>query len=98
MILIVSMLFSILPVSAFAEENSTVTSGSCGENSTWQFDSATGTLTITGNGDMDDYLLEEKPWGDYIQNIEKVVIEDGVTSVGSSAFDNATELKNVSLA
>lgn len=98
MILIVSMLFSILPVSAFAEENSTVTSGSCGENSTWQFDSATGTLTITGNGDMDDYLLEERPWEDHIQNIEKIVIEDGVTSVGSSAFDNATELKNVSLA
>ncbi|MBR5319286.1 MAG: leucine-rich repeat protein [Peptococcaceae bacterium] len=98
MILIVSMLFSILPVSAFAEENSTVTSGSCGENTTWQFDSATGTLTITGNGDMDDYLLEERPWEDHIQNIEKIVIEDGVTSVGSSAFDNATELKNVSLA
>lgn len=97
-ILIVSMLFSILPVSAFAEENSTVTSGSCGENTTWQFDSATGTLTITGNGDMDDYLLEERPWEDHIQNIEKIVIEDGVTSVGSSAFDNATELKNVSLA
>lgn len=98
MILIVSMLFSILPVNAFAEENSTVISGSCGENTTWQFDSATGTLTITGNGDMDDYLLEERPWEDHIQNIEKIVIEDGVTSVGSSAFDNATELKNVSLA
>jgi hypothetical protein len=28
-ILIVSMLFSLMPISAFAEENSTVTSGSC---------------------------------------------------------------------
>ena len=37
----------------YAEE--TPTSGTCGENLTWNFDEATGTLTIEGSGRMEDY-------------------------------------------
>ena len=35
----------------------TVDSGECGDNLTWTLDSD-GTLTISGNGAMDDYTLE----------------------------------------
>lgn len=98
MILIINMLFSILPVSAFAEENSTVTSGSCGENTTWEFDSATGTLTINGSGEMKEYYWDDQPWKSYMQDIQAIVITAGVTSVSGNAFDNAIGLKNVSLA
>ena len=44
------MLLALLPATALAADPTT--SGSCGENLTWSFDSATGTLTISGTGAM----------------------------------------------
>lgn len=44
-----------------------VTSGNCGaqgDNVTWNFDSATGTLTISGTGAMADYTESFRPWKD----------------------------------
>ena len=38
-----------IPFTALEEADS-----SCGENLTWQFDSSSGTLTISGNGEMYD--------------------------------------------
>lgn len=44
-----------------------------------------GTLTISGNGAMPDFASSsEQPWS--AGNILKIVIEDGVTNVGSCAF------------
>ena len=38
-------------------------SGKCGENLNWVFDSETGTLTITGSGNMDNYSNRlQTPW------------------------------------
>lgn len=54
--------------------------GICGENVTWVFNPATGTLTISGTGDM--YTMDHAPWFDYRGRIKKVVIESGVTSIG----------------
>ena len=39
----------------YAAETEAPTSGTCGENLTWNFDEATGTLTIEGSGRMEDY-------------------------------------------
>ena len=58
-------------------------SGTCGENLTWAYDKTSKTLTISGTGAMDDYA-EHGPWNKL--NITKVVIEDGVTTIGDSAF------------
>ena len=56
-------------------------SGSLGDNLTWTLDEE-GTMIITGMGDMIDGSL-------YYQNdIKKVIIEDGVTSIGACAFEN----------
>lgn len=33
----------------------TTDAGSCGDNASWSFDGATGTLTISGSGEIDDY-------------------------------------------
>ena len=63
-------------------------SGTCGENLTWILDEATGVLTISGEGKMEDYhhLTEKQsPWKDY-SSIKEVVIEEGVTSIGNCAF------------
>jgi len=55
-------------------------SGSCGENVTYSFVESTGTLTISGTGDMSN-----SPWYSYRSSIKKVVINNGVTSIGSRA-------------
>ena len=50
-----------------------------------------GTLTISGNGDMPDFnfgnpSVSNRPWNDNIGSVQKIIIEDGVTSIGSNAF------------
>ena len=61
-------------------------SGTCGENLTWTYNESTKTLTISGKGDMADYKAWNAPWFDYISEIQTVIIEDGVTSIGEFAF------------
>ena len=69
-------------------EGDVVAEGSCGENVTWVLTGETGdmTLTISGTGEMDNLSSTAQPWSDYKNDIVSVVIEDGVTTVGSYAF------------
>ena len=56
------------------------------------------TLTLSGTGDMPDYSSSsETPWGSFAGEIETVVIESGITSVGNNAFCNYTELVNIDI-
>ena len=78
---------------AGGESGNTDYSGSCGENLTWTYDPETKTLTITGTGDMTDWPDgSEAPWAEFADEIEKVVIEEGVTSIGDNAFKDCTSL------
>lgn len=73
-----------------------MTSGTCGKNLTWKFDDAT--LTISGNGDMDDYIIsDEAPWDSLRESIKKVVIESGVTTIGERAFSWCKNLTSVTI-
>ncbi len=50
-----------------------------------------GTLTISGKGDMPDFnfgnpSVSNRPWNDNIGSVQKIIIEDGVTSIGRNAF------------
>ncbi len=50
-----------------------------------------GTLTISGKGDMPDFnfgnpSVSNRPWNDNISSVQKIIIEDGVTSIGRNAF------------
>ena len=60
-------------------------SGTCGDHLTWVLD-RDGVLTISGTGAMYNYSTEERPWDFGRNSIKKVVIEDGVTAVGTRAF------------
>ena len=71
-------------------------SGTCGENLTWTLDDA-GLLTISGTGAMEDYSSGGSPWFDYRANIITLVIESGVTRVGTYAFEGCRNLTNISL-
>ncbi len=76
----------------------TTASGTCGDHLTWTLDED-GTLTISGTGDMEwfeDYY--SAPWyAQYHQIIYKVVIEEGVTSIGKYAFYGITNMTSVSI-
>ncbi len=59
-----------------------------GNNITWNFDESTGTLTLSGNGEMYDLPDGEKaPWRkDFRQQVQHIIIKDGITSIGTKAF------------
>ena len=86
------------------------TTGTCGENLTWSFDTGSGALTISGYGDMYDfeeyYEYNESgqelfrstiPWRGCKDRIISVSLLDGLTYIGSSAFLNCVNLKSVSI-
>ena len=51
-------------------------SGACGEGVTYSFERATGTLTISGNRNMESYLRTNKvPWSSYKDSIKSVTIK-----------------------
>ena len=54
-------------------------------------------MTISGTGDMTDYTDINRPWYDYLSSITSVVIEDGVTSIGDSAFRGCTNLTGLTI-
>lgn len=73
-----------------------IASGTCGDNLTWTL-TTDGTLTIVGTGAMNDYSYYTSPWYDHCEAITSVVIEPGVTSVGTFAFYNCSELMNAEI-
>ena len=87
-LLAVAMMLALLPTAAFAEDSTTI-KYDCGENGNnviATLDTVTGTLTISGTGKMADYDKKPQPWADQRDNIKKLVVENGVTSIGDSAF------------
>ena len=76
-----------LCVTASAETHS----GSCGPNATWTLDDA-GKLTISGTGEM-----TSNPWISYNNSIKSIVIENGITSIISEAFQECSNLKSVAI-
>jgi hypothetical protein len=60
---------------------------------TWKF--SDGVLTVSGQGDMPEGLSQ--PWYEFGTSIRKVVIEEGVTSIGSDNFNNTINLASVTL-
>jgi len=80
-----------------AEHSTPAESAPTAEGITWRV--ADGTLTISGKGSMEDYELLCAPWdesGESI-NVEKLVVEEGISYLGSHAFAACMNLAEVSL-
>ncbi len=71
--------------------------GTCGENLTWEFDESTGTLTISGVGEMSDFTEESIPWKNYKYDIKTVIINNGVTTIGDYAFRYCDSLTKITI-
>ena len=80
----------LLPLAVHADD-----SGTCGDNVSYIYEEATGTLTISGTGAMTDYSYDySAPWSSYC---EKVVLNEGVTSVGYYAFFRCSGLTSIEI-
>lgn len=78
-----------------------IANGTCGgegdgSNLTWELTND-GTLTISGKGAMKNYQMYREPWDNWSSQIVKIIIEEGVTSIGDYAFGsgvrNATTIQ-----
>ena len=72
--------------------------GSCGENLIWALEDD-GTLTISGAGDMYDYDQAENPWMEkgINEQVTRVVLEDGISSIGNNALSQLYNAESVSI-
>ncbi len=76
-------------------------SGRCGYNLRWSFNSSNGTLTITGYGEMGNYRYDYEcnchtiPWDNYRKSITRVILPNGITSIGSEAFYGCIYLSSI---
>ncbi len=90
------LLFFVLPGSpGFSFGEKPVLQGDCGDKLTYEL-SSEGVLTIQGTGMMQPYeLLHPAPWRNH--DVTAVVIEEGVTGIGSYAFRMNTTLTRISM-
>ena len=70
----------------------------------WDFDEATGTLTVYGEGEMPEYPIggdmhpvTGAPWAEYYRDIRTLKIMPGVTSVSKAAFAGCGNLETIIL-
>ena len=83
-------------------------SGACGDKLTYRYDPDSATLTIEGSGDMYNYGLNsyggtvegqarKAPWVIFAKSITSVSLPDGLTSIGSYAFEGCENLTSISI-
>ena len=70
-------------------------SGTCGPNLRWLL-TDNGVLIISGKGEMNDYSFDNRSPRSK-SDIKRIIIGDGVTTIGSSAFDNCSNLTSVAI-
>ena len=70
--------------------------GVCGESVSWTLTDA-GVLTVFGEGKMTDFSAGEAPWYAERGAVRKLVVENGVTSVGIGAFSGCGLIETVKI-
>ena len=98
-LLVLTMVVGMVPLLPLQVEAAEATSGTCGDNLTWNLDE-NGTLTISGSGKMKDYSRYDygrAPWYSQRDSIKNVFISHGVTSIGDCAFYSCSNLTSINI-
>lgn len=95
------MVLAMLPMSVFeVKASADIVYSNLGQDGDGSAMSATltpeGVFTIAGTGSMREYSISTRPWQAELDNIKKVVIEEGITNICEFAFSNCGNLTNVS--
>ena len=101
--LILAIIAMIMPLIVNADD-----SGQCGDNVYWNFEEATGTLTISGIGNMYDYgfvriddyrtiINPDTPWEQYKNKIFSAQLFEGITNIGDNAFSYCPNMSSITL-
>ena len=104
---LLTVVLSVILLAVGASAAEIVDSGNCGDNVTWTLDSE-GTLTISGNGSMenydpydenqnDEYEGYSMPWESMSDNVQQLVITSGVTGIGDYAFLDCLNMASITL-
>lgn len=91
-LLLAAILMLSLTAPVFAASDAA--SGTCGDTITWHY--GNGTLTIRGTGAL-KLQSNGMPYDSYRKQIRKLVVEDGITTLGYCCFLNYVELESVQL-
>ncbi|MBR5157744.1 MAG: leucine-rich repeat domain-containing protein [Clostridia bacterium] len=87
---LIALSCAVCTITASAAEN-----GTCGNSLNWVLDEE-GTLTISGEGDMDDWKSHlYVPWT-YL-DVKNIVVNEGVTSIGNYAFSYCINAQSVTI-
>lgn len=80
----------------FPDSEEFVDSGICGENLIWTLDGS-GTLVISGSGNMDLMGVGYKRWSSHNEKIRNVIIEEGVKDIAHGAFSDCSNLSSITI-
>ena len=89
-----TLLFAIFASTTFS--HAAIVNGTCGDNLIWSLNIDDSTLVISGTGAMYDYDWNS-PWSGYLEDIKYVTIEEGVTTIGRTAFRDHIHMQKCSL-
>lgn len=91
-VLILLLLMSVVTI--YGADNS----GTYGGNISWEFDEYDKTLTLSGNGHMNfQSSVSGYPWYSFQQEVKHLVVEEGITNIPRTAFEDYKNIESVSL-
>lgn len=96
LVAVVVALLPLMPLSAVKSEAAQI-DFTCGVNATWSLDEY-GVMTVSGTGEMYDYNFLTPPWQDFKSSIKKIIIEEGITKIGASAFRSLPAVTDLHIA
>ena len=104
--ILLAVMAMLLPLTVIADSSGTC--GKEGNSVSWYYSSETQTLTISGNGYMENYpyyinfggdFYESvyAPWNHLQGEIVNIIIENGVFNIGNDSFSGCTALTSVTI-
>ena len=107
--IIIAIFLFILIIAAIIGIRSCMTfMGKCGERLFWYYNSSNKTLTIKGSGPMKNFKsinylsynpdsTDAVPWRVYRKEIQNIVLDEDITTIGDRAFSSCSSLHSVKL-